>query len=96
MLVACRDTPRPRTNVLRVLAGTTMPPRPIEPPSMKHYEWTVTHNGEQFVAQHSRMSLPRRSHFAASMAVSLGGQDIDQLTLDLIALRDGPLPVVTP
>ena len=78
------------------VAEATMPPRPFEPsvgtPSVTHGEWSITHDGEQFVAQHRLHSLPHRLHEAARMAVLVGGQDIDQLTLALIALRDGPLP----
>ena len=78
------------------LATATMPPCPVEPPSVKYGEWTITHNGFDFSARGASGNLFRFPD-AVTGAYKLAVYDQGEcLALDLIALRDGPLPVVTP
>ena len=73
------------------LATATMPPRPVEPPSVTRGDWTITHDGKEFIAVH-RVGQMRHLKDAADLAVSFGQTHNERLTLDLIALRNGPLP----
>ena len=66
-------------------------PRPAEPPCVTRGEWTITHTGERFVAVHPRVGA-HVSTDAACIAAELVITVAEKLTLDLIALRDGPLP----
>ena len=87
------------------LATATMPPCPVEPLSVAcgpWGEWAVTHDGKKFTAQHRNGGSVQKwdaANMAALVAcASRDSQDriTERVTLELIALRDGPLAVVTP
>ena len=75
---------------VRYIATATMPPRPVEPPSVVTASgWTVTWDGEQFKASHPT-SLPYRRKWSHEIAYCV---DATEAEYDAIrALRDGPAP----